>query len=272
MSQTPKPATRCRDATTPPPIRVRGRPLGAGRLPLVCTPIVAASADQVLAEARRLAARGPDLLEWRIDRYEAAPEVAAVVDLARAIRQATGGLPLLATLRGAQEGGALAGLRAAEVVAVYAALAESATVDLVDFELSNDEADFAAVRAVTAGHQVALVASFHDFARTPSAETLMGIIELAVRRGADVAKIAVMPQAPADVLTLLQVTDSARQRYDIPLITMSMGACGAVSRAVGWLFGSQVSFAVGEGASAPGQLAMDDLQRVVEVLRRARDS
>ena len=48
-----------------------------------------------------------------------------------------------------------------------------------------------------------------------------------------------------------------------------MGGYGAVSRLCGWVFGSSVSFAVGEQSSAPGQVPVEDVNRVVDVLQRA---
>jgi 3-dehydroquinate dehydratase-1 len=39
---------------------------------------------------------------------------------------------------------------------------------------------------------------------------------------------------------------------------------------VGGLFGSWLSFAVGESASAPGQIPIGDLVAVYDIIRRAR--
>ena len=51
---------------------------------------------------------------------------------------------------------------------------------------------------------------------------------------------------------------------------MSMGPLGAVTRMIGGVFGSSLSFAVGEGSSAPGQMPIADLVAVYEIIRRAR--
>jgi 3-dehydroquinate dehydratase-1 len=73
--------------------------------------------------------------------------------------------------------------------------------------------------------------------------------------GADIAKIAVMTKAPGDVLRLLQVTAEARRIYPgLPLAVMSMGALGSITRVAGFLYGSDMAFAVGKEASAPGQI------------------
>ena len=89
------------------------------------------------------------------------------------------------------------------------------------------------------------------------------------KAGADIAKIAVMPKELRDVLTLLDATLTARNTLSLPIISMSMGGYGSLSRLFGWVFGSSVSFAVGEKSSAPGQVPIADVQAVAEIMRRA---
>ncbi len=79
-----------------------------------------------------------------------------------------------------------------------------------------------------------------------------------------------MPRDRADVLTLLSATATAEAKARIPLISMSMGPLGAVTRMIGGVFGSSLSFAVGEGSSAPGQMPIADLVSVFDALARAR--
>ena len=114
-----------------------------------------------------------------------------------------------------------------------------------------------------------LIGSFHDFNATPAAAQILAKLEAMQAAGADVAKVAVMPRELKDVLTLLEATLEARQRLTVPLITMAMGPFGSLSRMFGWVFGSTVSFAVGQKASAPGQVPIEDLRIVLDVLQRA---
>ena len=86
---------------------------------------------------------------------------------------------------------------------------------------------------------------------------------------ADVAKVAVMPQTLEDVLTLFSVTLEAKNRLKIPLITVSMGGLGAVTRMFGGVFGSSVSFAVGQNSSAPGQVPIEDLNTVFKIISKS---
>ena len=85
--------------------------------------------------------------------------------------------------------------------------------------------------------------------------------------GADICKIAVMPHSAGDVLILLSATEERFRVSCVPLITMSMGRLGAVSRVCGELVGSCLTFGTLEQASAPGQLPADKLVGMLEMLR-----
>ncbi len=61
--------------------------------------------------------------------------------------------------------------------------------------------------------------------------------------GADLPKIAVMPQNEKDVLVLLEATNEMFKIYaDRPIITMSMSGMGVISRLCGEIFGSALTF------------------------------
>ncbi|GAA3319496.1 hypothetical protein GCM10020331_026630 [Ectobacillus funiculus] len=86
--------------------------------------------------------------------------------------------------------------------------------------------------------------------------------------GADVAKASVMPVDKQDVLTLLEVTREAVDMLTIPVLTISMGALGSMSRVMGWMYGSVMTFAVGANSSAPGQIPIDDLRQMIAMAKR----
>ena len=251
------------------PIMLRGQPLGGEKFPAVCTPLVGRSSREVLSEVQLLVALKPDLLEWRVDFFEGIGNPGAVLDLAARIRQAAAGIPLLFTRRCVREGGARIDLTEEQVVALYGAVCRSGQVDFVDFEMGNDPAHVRQVRAMSKAGHVGLILSFHDFHSTPPIELLNQRFLQAQEFGADVAKVAVMPGAMEDVLTLLSATLQSSQKLDIPLISMSMGAYGSLTRLFGWAFGSALTFAIGAGQSAPGQLPISDLNAVQAILQRS---
>jgi 3-dehydroquinate dehydratase-1 len=247
------------------PILIAGRPLADGVLPAICIPLVARTAPALVAEARSAREKRPHLLEWRMDFFEHIGDAPVVVELAATLR-AVAGVPLLATRRSQREGGEPIALDEAQVAQLYAALCSARAADLVDVEMESP-----LVRAMVdsaRAHGIGSVLSFHDFQQTPPLEALLARYRQARDLGADVGKLAVMPRSKADVLVLLQATLLASESLDIPVAGMAMGALGAVSRVCGGVFGSALTFAVGQAASAPGQIPIEDLQAALAVLRR----
>jgi 3-dehydroquinate dehydratase-1 len=113
--------------------------------------------------------------------------------------------------------------------------------------------------------------SYHNFEYTPEKAELLDRLRIAESYGADVAKLAVMPKNEKDVLALLEVTKDAQDELKIPIITMSMGGIGAISRMLGWIYGSVVTFAVGEKSSAPGQIPIENLRKIIELVKESVD-
>lgn len=248
-------------------ILVRGQPLAGDALPAICIPLVGRTDDALLQEAAAAAAKRPDLLEWRVDFYEGIADLARVAALAPRLRDAAAGIPLLFTRRSPREGGQQCALREDQVPALYAAACASGAVDLVDAEMASDPQQLDALRVTARRHGCGLLLSFHDFSRTPPLEDLLARFRQASALGADIAKIAVMPQQAGDVLVLLQATLQASQELAIPVAGMSMGALGVPSRVCGGAFGSALTFAVGQAASAPGQVPIHALRAALAALR-----
>jgi 3-dehydroquinate dehydratase-1 len=250
-------------------IHLRGKPVADGALPLICTPLVGRTRADVLAELAAILPKRPDLIEWRVDFFAGIGDTALVIDTARAIKAAAGDAPILFTRRSIREGGETIALAEPDVVRLYEAVCASRCVDMIDCEMGSAAADFARLRAASRTNDILLVASYHNFQYTPDAAALLAKFAEAERLGGDVAKVAVMPQGPQDVLTLLGATYAASQTVGLPLISMSMGAWGSLSRMMGWVYGSAVTFAVGKSSSAPGQVPIDELRAVLATVRKA---
>jgi 3-dehydroquinate dehydratase-1 len=251
------------------PITLHGKPIGSGSFPAIITPLVGATPEAIAGELAAIVPRKPDLIEWRIDFFEAIGDTGRVIDTARAIRAAAAGIPVLLTRRNVTEGGQPIPAPEPAVVAMYGAACEARCVEFVDYELSNAAADLATLRRVSSANGIAMVMSYHNFQSTPDAATLDAKFAQAQALGADVGKVAVMPQDPSDVLALLGATHRASQALSIPLISMSMGGIGSISRMIGWVYGSAATFAVGKSSSAPGQIAIDELRAVLVASRQA---
>jgi 3-dehydroquinate dehydratase-1 len=251
------------------PILLAGSPIAGGRTPAVCAPLVGRTTAVLRDEARRVAALRPDMLEWRVDFFEAAEDRAALLEAAREVQAAAAGLPILFTRRSAREGGQPMTVSEAGMVERVEAVCASGLVQLVDWEIEGDAEGLQRVRGAAQRHGLPLLLSFHDFQRTPPAEVLRAKFQRAASLGADIAKIAVMPSSMEDVHTLLGATLEASRSLAIPVVSMAMGPLGAASRICGGVFGCALTFAVGAAASAPGQLPIADVRAALAMLERA---
>ena len=254
------------------PIEINGQPIAGGKFPLICTPLVGRTLEAILAELVVVLPKKPDVLEWRVDFFEQIGDAALVIAAAKAIKKEAGEIPLLFTRRSTIEGGEKIPLNEAQVIAMYTAVCESKTIDLIDYEMANDAAHIAQVRDAAKANGIKLVLSFHNFSYTPGLETLVAKFLAADQLGADVAKVAVMPRDLGDVLTLLTATHEAGRKLRVPLISMSMGPLGAITRMVGGVFGSALTFAVGASSSAPGQVPIEDLNTVLAIFQKSMGS
>ena len=252
--------------TVEKPLNVRGRRFG-GAQPLFCIPLVAGDTGELVTQAEIARSLNPDLVEWRADyTRNCTPNV--LTDAASLLRKMLPEHPILFTLRIRAEGGAQEMSQPARRAAISAIL-RSRTIDLLDLELANESEFLDTLMPLAREHGVPVILAFHDFQATPSSDCLIGKIAAMSAAGADIAKLAVMPRMAEDVFRILEVTSEARKQFPaLPLAIMAMGALGSITRVAGFLYGSDMAFAVGKEASAPGQIPIVEARTLTEMLLR----
>ena len=275
-------------------VKIRGVEIGAG-IPKICVPIVGTAKKEILEQASALRTVPADMAEWRIDWFENAYDYEALYEVLKELHAVLGDLPLLLTFRTSGEGG-----EKAIAPEAYAELniraARTGLIDLVDVELftgggidpedvgrASENGPGQAYTAQSAGNgivrriireahaaNVFVVASSHDFDRTPDKEELIRRLRLMQDLDADILKAAVMPRCRKDVLTLLAATEEMASVYaDRPVVTMSMAGAGVISRLCGEVFGSAITFGAAGRTSAPGQMDARDLRTALELIHKA---
>jgi 3-dehydroquinate dehydratase I len=146
--------------------------------------------------------------------------------------------------------------------------AESGVVDLVDVALISCT-DIAAENIYPNSQCWCTRHGFlsHNFVDTPEKAVLIRTLMKMQEMGADVSKIAVMPNTADDLLTLLNATYETASKYgDKPIVTTAMSPAGLLSRLAGEIFGSSMTYgAIGE-ATAPGQISVELLDDVLNLL------
>ena len=246
-------------------VNVRGCRIGEGR-PKVILPIVERAEAAILEKAAQFSTLQADCVEWRVDHFDDARTPGAVARCLAKLRVALKDKLLLVTFRTKTEGGEQA-LSHPEYLAFLSLILDTDCADLLDIEFFTAGADLPLLveQAHTAG--VPVVCSSHDFAKTPPRAELVARMVQMQQAGADLPKVAVMPQSRTDVLELLAATaEMADLHPETPVITMSMGTLGAVSRLAGEAFGSAMTFANPGQASAPRQVSLDIVNEVLDAL------
>jgi len=243
-------------------VKIRDLVIGE-EMPKICVPVMGKKKEDIYAAAIEAVKRkSVNIVEWRADDFEDVFKKSAVSEVLENLRKILGNIPLLVTFRTRAEGG-----RCEASSEAYFDFLETVTAsgkaDMLDIELLAGDIAEALEKAKSAG--LVTVVSNHEFFKTPSKQCIVQRLRQMERLGADIAKMAVMPEKAEDVLTLLSATLEAKEVLSCPIVTMSMGQLGLVSRLCGQQFGSAITFGLAGEASAPGQIDADSLYAVLKL-------
>ena len=248
-------------------VKIRKLVFGEGR-PKICVPITGRTREEIALRTAELKAAKPDLAEWRADWYEEVFDRKKLESMLVRLRKELGELPLLVTFRTKEEGGEQS-IGAEAYAEFLRTVLASGQADLIDVELFRGEMLLRDICEEARKKGIRVIASSHDFEKTPAKEEIIERLTRMQDCGADLLKLAAMPRDAGDVLTLLSATWEMKEQYaKQPVVTMSMGAKGAVSRLAGEVFGSVMTFGSAGVASAPGQVSVPELKMALEVLRQ----
>ncbi|QIB68045.1 type I 3-dehydroquinate dehydratase [Aminipila butyrica] len=255
-------------------LEIRNLTLGAGR-PKICAPIVGKTKAEILEEAKAIYKLPADMAEWRVDFLQPITEdrldqqlesyLDQVLNILAALRACLQDKPLLFTFRTTAEGGENA-LSPENYTRLNQAAAASTFADLLDVEVSVGKTWATQIIQEAHSHGTAVVGSSHHFQRTPPKGEMISLLRNMQALGVDISKIAVMPSSIQDVLTLLETTAEMQTNGGGPIITMAMSSLGGISRLAGEYFGSAVTFGSVSNSSAPGQIPVEDLNTILNII------
>ena len=200
---------------------------------------------EALKAARRLSSKDVDFLEWRAD------------FLGTGIVESK--IPWIVTARHPAEGGQNAMSAHARREALLELLATAALVDVEIRSLGGMTRVLSEARK--AG--VEIIASFHDFQKTPTSARLQALVKQASDAGADVLKIATHTNTPGDVARLLDLLE----KTPLPLAVMGMGPLGMASRVILAAAGSVLNYGWLHRPNVTGQWSAKELRGVLTALR-----
>lgn len=240
--------------------------LGDG-IPKICVPLTGNTCEALCREAEKAKEASADMAEWRADFFQYLSDEEKIRETLKEIAGILSGIPLLFTVRTEKEGGK-AGISPDEYEGINLAVAKSGYADLVDVEVFSCEQPEKFIRSLQE-NGVKVIGSSHDFQKTDSREVLLERFKEMDGTGADILKMAVMPDEFDDVAAIMQVTSEMVHKYtDKPVISMAMGGLGSISRIAGENFGSSVTFATTGAPSAPGQFPIQELRTMMKALHQ----
>ncbi len=250
-------------------VKVRDLEIGKG-IPKICVPILCRTQEEILTAAGNIVdADVADLVEWRSDGFEDILSPEKVQETGQALREILGETPLLFTCRTPGEGGERQNrtICADAYLQLNLTAAKSGLFDLLDVELTAGEEIVRQLLDTAHANGVFCIVSSHDFVKTPPKEEIVARLRSMQDMGADLPKVAVMPKDDEDVRTLLDATMEMAYNYAMkPIITMSMSERGVLSRLVGELYGSAVTFGTVGKSSAPGQIDAASLKEMLMLI------
>ncbi len=222
----------------------------------ICVPVVEATVNRARGKYQRAARKGL----WTEVRLDYLEEPAP--NLARLFRSLPG--PVIATNRLAAEGGRWQGDELDRLNLLSEAL--DLGVTCLDVELAAN-ADFRREMWARRG-STKLILSWHDFSGTPETAGLEAVLAEMLDAEADIVKLVTLARQPEDNVRLLSLIPRA-QAQGKEIIAFCMGPLGKWSRVAAPLLGSWLSFAPfsKHGASAPGQLTVNDLKRAWKIMK-----
>jgi 3-dehydroquinate dehydratase-1 len=206
--------------------------------------IIAALTDPT--HAAKAQKQGADLIELRVDLYDG--DLVKLVKKAKAACQ----LPVILTLRSAQEGGQFFGDADAWMETIRPLLRYADYVDV--------EQPFALHAAAIREAGKKIIASHHAGQMIPL--YILFVLERELRAFGDIPKIIVTPKTNEDILELMSFSLAVNK----PIITGVMGTELRYARALLPLFGSEFVYCHTGSPTAAGQYSVEEFVKLKSLL------
>lgn len=233
--------------------------------PKICASIVGKTEEEIFKELELLKDIDFDVMEWRVDYYNDMENFYKVDKILRKMNKLD--KVILFTFRSYGEGG-VREISQQEYFSLNHLAIQSGLIDLIDIELFRNQEEVKKVVGEAKKNNIKIIISNHDFKKTPPKEEILKRLYQMQNLGADITKIALMSENEKDILTLLEATLAMKEsKENQPTITISMGNLGKISRIAGEIFGSCMTYGALSQSSAPGQINLKDLKKILDILK-----
>ena len=227
----------------------------------VCVPVMGKTTEEVLQQLKSVVEMEPDIIEWRGDFFETDNNEGYL----KQMKDVNENIPVIFTIRTDSEGGnkKIGWNEYCDLCLFIAEKGKEFNVEFVDVEVFKDDK---ANELINSLHEKGMnvIGSNHHFDKTPDKEEMVKLLSTIEKSGADVCKLAVMPRDKKDVEVLIEASKETDEKIKAPIITMSMGELGAITRVIPKITKTSVTFAAGVSASAPGQPGIKVVRKLLQ--------
>jgi len=222
----------------------------------MCTPVSGTTIEEFLVNLDKTQ-KVSDLIELRTDSIRALS-----MDHIRTIREATSKEAIF-TCRSKDEGGLFSDPEAERVRILQRGIG---LFEYVDIELSTvQKHDF------SCDDGTKIIISYHNFVETPSYWDMQKILFEINKYKPDIIKIATMIHEEFEVNKLYRLLTN--KPHSEERIVIGMGEKGRMTRIIGPLLGSYLTFASTEWCeSAPGQIELSEMKKILETFHVTRSA
>ncbi|WP_300277851.1 type I 3-dehydroquinate dehydratase [Peptacetobacter sp.] len=247
--------------------KIRNLTIGDGNVK-ICAPIVCSTREEILLSAKKIKTKKIDIVEFRADYYKDIFNLEEMINTLKELKTILSDIPVIFTLRTEKEGGKVS-VSLDEYIKINENIIKSNLIDVVDIELFTIDDYRKDIVDLAHRNKIKVIGSSHDFKSTPEKDEMINRLKKMQSLNMDILKIAVMPNNREDILKLLSATEEMRSKFaNRPIITISMGKYGIITRISGEIFGSALTFASVDNKSAPGQIYVDDLKNILDIIHR----
>lgn len=237
-------------------------------IPKICIPLVGKTKEEIKYQSEKILFMDIDIVELRCDFFEYIFSIEKVCNLLKEIKLILREKPVIFTIRSKEEGGQIS-INKDDYINIYKKICEKKLVDAIDVEFRLGEKNINELISIARNNNIKVIISKHDFEKTPPRDKMLEYLLQMQKLKGDIPKLAVMANSYLDVIKLLEVTAIMKEKYNhTPIITISMGKEGIISRISGQIFGSCLTFASGVKTSAPGQIEVKDLHTSMEIINK----
>ena len=226
--------------------------------PTICVPVTASCFNELIFQIKKITDTEADIIEWRADFY-----TEDILEALPYVKKNAKEKKLIFTFRTKTQGGERDNN---EYFDMLKQVICSKIPDIVDIEILIDENEIKELIHLCKENNIVSILSKHFFNETPKMSKIEEIYDYMQSLGADIPKLAVMPQKLSDVLCFMETVSHISEKNS-PIIAICMGKIGMMTRLFPSIIGSALSFATVFSSSAPGQLPVNLMKEIINKTR-----